>query len=67
MLITAGKRILLRWVKTSVGTKDPKRGAIVSALQLSDLRFLNHQVPWVADVLGDECSQLLVNFFKQRR
>jgi len=42
-------------------------GAIVSALQLSDLQFLNHQVPWVAGVLADECSQLLVNFFKQRR
>jgi tRNA(adenine34) deaminase len=66
-LMCVGAIVHARIGRVVFGAKDPKRGAIVSALQLSDLQFLNHQVPWVAGVLGDECSQLLVNFFKQRR
>jgi tRNA(adenine34) deaminase len=66
-LMCVGAIVHARIGRVVFGAKDPKRGAIVSALQLSDLRFINHQVPWVADVLADECSQLLVNFFKQRR
>ncbi len=66
-LMCVGAIVHARIGRVVFGAKDPKRGAIVSALQLSDLQFLNHQVPWVAGVLADECSQLLVNFFKQRR
>ena len=66
-LMCVGAIVHARIGRVVFGAKDLKRGAIVSALQLSDLRFLNHQVPWVSDVLGDECRQLLVNFFKQRR
>jgi tRNA(adenine34) deaminase len=66
-LMCVGAIVHARIGRVVFGAKDPKRGAIVSALQLADLHFLNHQVPWVAGVLADECSQLLVNFFKQRR
>jgi tRNA(adenine34) deaminase len=66
-LMCVGAIVHARIGRVVFGAKDPKRGAIVSALQLADLQFLNHQVPWVAGVLADECSQLLVNFFKQRR
>ncbi|HIG08103.1 MAG TPA: tRNA adenosine(34) deaminase TadA [Methylococcaceae bacterium] len=66
-LMCVGAIVHARIGRVVFGAKDPKRGAIVSALQLSDLQFLNHQVPWIAGVLADECSQLLVNFFKQRR
>ncbi len=49
------------------GAYDPKRGAVCNALSLTDASFLNHKVDWVGGVLEDECSDLLVNFFKEKR
>lgn len=49
------------------GAYDPKRGAVCSALNLSDACFLNHQVTWEGGVLAHECSKVLKNFFKIRR
>ncbi|MDG2364349.1 MAG: tRNA adenosine(34) deaminase TadA [Methylococcaceae bacterium] len=66
-LMCVGAMVHARVGRVVFGAVDPKRGAIVSALQLSELQFLNHQVPWISGVLSGECSQLLTNFFKQRR
>ncbi len=49
------------------GAFDPARGAVTSALQLSDASFLNHHVEWKGGVLQDACSALLTDFFRQRR
>ena len=49
------------------GAVDPVRGAVCSALQLADARFLNHRVDWRSDVLAEHCGQLLKDFFKSRR
>jgi tRNA(adenine34) deaminase len=49
------------------GAADPKRGAAVSALRLSDAEFMNHRVELTEGVLADECAQLLRNFFRDRR
>ncbi len=49
------------------GAYDPKRGAVCNALSLTDASFLNHKVDWVGGVLEDECSDLLVSFFKEKR
>lgn len=49
------------------GALDPKRGAVVSALQLADADFLNHRVEVTREVLAAECSQQLKTFFKRRR
>ena len=49
------------------GATDPKRGAVCSALQLSDAPFLNHHVQWQGGVLENECAQLLRDFFRARR
>jgi len=46
-LMCVGAIVHARIGRVVFGAKDPKRGAIVSALQLSDLQFLNHQVPVV--------------------
>ena len=49
------------------GAPDPKRGAAGSALQLADAPFLNHRVEVEGGLFLDECSQLLLDFFRARR
>ena len=49
------------------GAFDPKRGAVCNALNLADAEFLNHSINWQGGVLEAECSELLREFFKERR
>jgi tRNA(adenine34) deaminase len=49
------------------GAFDPKRGAVCNALSLADASFLNHRVNWVGGVMGEECGELLKDFFRARR
>jgi tRNA(adenine34) deaminase len=49
------------------GAIDLKRGAVCSALQLADAEFLNHKLEWTGEVLADQCSRLLTDFFRRRR
>lgn len=53
--------------KLVFGAFDPKRGAVCNALHLTDAEFLNHKVSWQGGVLEQACSDLLRNFFKQKR
>ncbi len=55
-------------VKTIIyGATDPKTGAARSQLDGFDLPFLNHRVEVIPGLLEEECSQLIKDFFKQRR
>ena len=49
------------------GAFDSKRGAVCSALSLTDTSFLNHNVAWQGGVLEADCSNLLIDFFQTRR
>ncbi|ORU91107.1 MAG: tRNA-specific adenosine deaminase [Cycloclasticus sp. symbiont of Poecilosclerida sp. N] len=49
------------------GARDSKRGAVCSALSLTEAEYSNHYIEWSGGVLEEECSALLVSFFKQRR
>ena len=49
------------------GAPDPKRGAAGSALQLADADFLNHRITVDGGLYDEECSALLLDFFKARR
>ncbi len=49
------------------GAPDPKRGAAGSALQLADADFLNHRIEVSGGLLAEECSTLLLDFFRARR
>ncbi len=49
------------------GAFDEKRGCVCNALNLSDAPFLNHHVAWQGGILEEACSQLLKDFFAQRR
>ena len=49
------------------GATDPKRGAVCSALALTDADFLNHTIEWRGGLLEAPCRQLLKAFFARRR
>ncbi len=49
------------------GATDPKRGAVCSALELTDAAFLNHKVTWQSGLLSETCGDLLRDFFKAKR
>jgi tRNA(adenine34) deaminase len=49
------------------GALEPKAGALVSNLQLSDKSHFNHSFTFTAGVLGEECSVLMSDFFRSRR
>lgn len=49
------------------GAFDVKRGAVCSALNLTDMGFLNHQISWMGGVLEDVCASLLLAFFRAKR
>ena len=49
------------------GAYDPKRGAVCSALNLTDAAFLNHRIDWLGGVFENECAGLLLDFFKAKR
>ncbi len=49
------------------GASDPKAGAAGSLFQLLDDSRLNHQCEVVPGVLGQQCGDLLTNFFRRQR
>lgn len=49
------------------GAADPKAGAVDSLYHLLNDQRLNHQVNVVSGVLGEQCSQMLKNFFRAIR
>lgn len=63
----AGAIILSRIRRLVFGTYDPKTGACGSLYNLVQDKRLNHQVEVIAEVLKEDCSALLQNFFNQRR
>lgn len=49
------------------GATDPKTGAIGGAYDLPNAHPHNHQVVWDSGLMGQECSDLLTGFFRERR
>ena len=48
------------------GATDKKNGAVVSAAQLFDMNF-THKPLYEGGIMGDECAQILSDFFKDLR
>lgn len=66
-LMCAGAIVSARLKAVVYGARDPKGGAVVSLYQtLSDSR-LNHRPVVIGGVLEQPCSQILTEFFRQRR
>ncbi len=56
-----------RFKRVVFGAMEPKTGAAGSVLNLFDHTVLNHHTALHGGVLADECSQLLKDFFAERR
>lgn len=56
-----------RIAKVVFGAFEPKAGAIVSHLQLAEKTHFNHRIDYEAEVLKEQCGQMMSDFFKNRR
>ena len=63
----AGAMIHARIKRLIYGASDPKTGAAGSVLEVVNHPRLNHQMEITTGVLDEECSDLLREFFRQRR
>lgn len=66
-LMCAGLMQQARVSKCVFGAADPKGGALGSLYSLNNDDRLNHSFEVVAGVCEDKCSQVLKDFFKERR
>ena len=63
----AGAMVHARIAHLVYGAPEPKSGAVTSTARLFESPGVNHRVEVTAGVLGDECAQLLIDFFAARR
>ena len=63
----AGAIVQARIPKVVIGSRNPKAGCAGSVLDLLHVPAFNHQVELEEGVLTEECSELLVSFFRELR
>lgn len=63
----AGALVQSRISKVVIGSMNPKAGCAGSILNLLQMEAFNHQVELEIGVLGDECSQMMKQFFRELR
>lgn len=63
----AGAMVLARISRLVIGADDPKTGACGSLYDIAGEGKLNHRIEITRGVLGDECSAVLKEFFRDRR
>lgn len=66
-VMCAGALVQARVKRLVYGATDPKAGGTDSLYQICNDPRLNHRLEITRGVLGEECSQLLSGFFKERR
>ena len=63
----SGAIVQTRMKKVVIGCMNPKAGCAGSILNLLQMEAFNHQVELEIGVLGDECSQMMKQFFRELR
>lgn len=63
----SGAIVQSRMKKVVIGCMNPKAGCAGSILNLLQMDAFNHQVELEIGVLGDECSQIMKQFFQELR
>lgn len=63
----AGAILQSRIKNVVYGAKDPKGGSIDSTLHMYEQKGFNHYPNVISGILEEECSQLLKDFFKEKR
>ena len=63
----SGAMLHARIERVVYGAPDPKTGAAGSVLDLFASKQINHQTSVEGGIMGEECGQMLRDFFKGRR
>lgn len=63
----AGAIVQARISRVVVGSMNPKAGCAGSVMNLLQTSGFNHQVELETGVLGEECSQIMTEFFRELR
>ena len=63
----AGAMLHARVERVVFGAIDPKTGAAGSVLNVFLEKQINHQTQVEGGIMGEECGQILRDFFKERR
>ena len=63
----SGAIVQSRMKKVVIGCMNPKAGCAGSILNLLQMEAFYHQVELEIGVLGDECSQMMKQFFRELR
>lgn len=63
----SGAIVQSRMKKVVIGCMNPKAGCAGSVLNLLQMEEFNHQVELKIGVLGEECSAMMKQFFKELR
>ena len=63
----AGAMLHARVERVVFGATDPKTGAAGSVLNVFSEKQINHQTQVQGGIMGEECGQVLRDFFKERR
>jgi tRNA(adenine34) deaminase len=63
----AGAIVQARIPRVVIGAMNPKAGCAGSVLNILDEKGFNHQAEVVTGVLGETCSAMLKNFFRELR
>ena len=63
----AGAMLHARVERVVFGAPDPKTGAAGSVLNVFSEKQINHQTQVEGGIMGEECGQVLRDFFKERR
>lgn len=63
----AGAIVQARIPRVVIGCMNPKAGCAGSVLNLLDEKGFNHQAETAVGTLGEECSMMLKNFFRELR
>ncbi|PPD22721.1 MAG: tRNA adenosine(34) deaminase TadA [Methylobacter sp.] len=66
-LMCVGALVQARVTRLVFGAYDPKRGAVESAFNFAESRFVNHRFEYTGGVLAEACGELLKDFFLARR
>ncbi len=66
-VMCAGALLQARVRRLVFGADDPKAGAVRSLYFLLEDERFNHRVEVISGVLQDECRDLLIRFFQERR
>ena len=66
-IMCSGAIVNARIKNVYYGARDPKAGAVDSLYHLLGDQRLNHQVHVESGILGEECSQMLNDFFRTVR